>query len=378
MPLLNRVILELNYVIPAKAGIQRLFFIIVFFVCGLKSATGQVADSSILADVLALPFRNLTAVAEAKTFVTSAVRQQLESAGFRAAEAESVQHFLRLHRVRNTGQITSSQATELSRTMDTPWILLGSIDVYSQNDNPEVGFSARLLNSLSGEVIWADSRYVSGADYAGVLGLGEIASTERLASLEVHELIQSLRHWWLKHPEKIHAEANSGHDQASFMIIPFDNTSASETAGQIADNVLLSLLVQRGFRVIEPGTVKEQMMAVGAAVKGGIDLTTLEILQDRFEADYSITGMLSAYQEAAESEDGESPTVQLDIRLLQAETGKLIRAQRLERTGRDYVKIFQFGLIRNPARLLKIVLEEALDSMPCDSLLPLGFIPTEK
>jgi TolB-like protein len=333
-----------------------------------RPAPAQELDSLWLTDLLVLPLRSLSPQAEAKASVTSTVLGELNAAGFHTVDQETVQDILRRYRVRDTGQLSQEQAGNLSRETGVPWILIGSIDVYTDNERPEVGLSLRLLNSLTGRIIWADSRYASGADYAGLLGLGEITSIRQLAGLAAKDLIQSLRREWLGHPEKIHDDGTSGSDQAAIIIIPLENAAAVETAGRIADNMLLTLLAQRGYRVIEPGMVHEQLSVLNLLSRGGVDLKTLKILQERFSADYCLTGMITGYEASSFGESGEVPAVQVDLRLLEADTGKLIWARSLGHTGEDYVKIFRLGLINGPARLLKVTLDELVAALPQETL----------
>jgi hypothetical protein len=339
---------------------------------GFAPVGGQNQDSSALTELLVLPFRNLTPEAGAKNSLMPCVLRELGAAGFQVPNEDSVASFLRRNRVRDTGQITSEQAQQLNRESDLAWILLGSIDVYNTKGTPETGLSMRVLNSLTGAVIWADSRYSSGADYAGLLGLGEITSAEKLAALQIHDLVTSLRGWWSAHPDEIRIPENTQSPKTIMLIIPFSNETSLETAGQVADNILLTLLLQRGYAVIEPGVVNEQLSSLGAASQGGIDLATLKILQARYNADYCITGIVDLYQEVSQSESGETPVVQVSVRMLQADTGKMIWARQVEHSGTDYTKVFKLGAVHDAARLLKISLTELVDTLPPKTFPPPG------
>jgi TolB-like protein len=343
--------------------------VVILLLSALTSAAQDQADTTLVV-LVALPFRNVTSDAEAKTYLMPIVRERLTTAGFGLIEDDLLQDLLRRDRVRDTGQLSQQQAQEISRETGTNWILIGSIDCYRKGDQPEIGLSARLLNSYTGEVVWAATRSATGADHTGLLGLGVITSADRLAELAIDDMIQELREWWMAWFVNAQVIVGKSKAKSSIMVIPLEYTGSLTTAGQMTDNILVSLLMQRGYRVIEPGALNQQLSASGIAPRDGIDLATLKTLQESLDADYCLTGAAESYQETDQFEENDIPTVQVSLRLLKAESGQLIWARQVEHRGDDFVKIFQLGRVYGTSRLMALSLKELVSALPPETLQP--------
>ncbi|HEX7342830.1 MAG TPA: GNA1162 family protein, partial [bacterium] len=216
----------------------------------------SVSDSTALR-VIILPFQNLSQEAQAKDQVMPRIYEKVESLGWYPVSAETVDVALRRYRIRDTGQIGWDHAQKLRSENGSPWILLGSIDLYS-SDLLQVGISARLLNSLTGDLLWADSRFAAEDETPSLLRSRKIKTAEVLMDDVLKWLFISLRQTWLRgrlaHISESPVRTSMS---ARILIIPFDNVSGSLHADQMVNHVALSALFQQGFDVVEPGLVNE-------------------------------------------------------------------------------------------------------------------------
>ncbi len=318
-----------------------------------------------LAQVIVLPFQVLNAEPQVKPLVMPTILHEIQAAGFAPLSGERVDSFLRLHRVRNTSWLDQQEALRLCQEMSTPWILLGTIDVYAEKDPVQVGFSARFINGLSGRIIWTNSGYATGEDYVKILGVGRITSAESLAKLVLQDFFKTLREVWLLYPEQIssYIDKEGTPRKPSFMVLPFENLTSNPAAHRIVNNLFLNALIHRGFPLLDPGVVNEQLLANAHLAEGEIDRQTLDSLTEIFPVDYCLTGAVSLCEMTTLASDLDIPVVGLDVRVLEAATGNIIWARHLEHSGSDYALVFHLGEVRAEPELLKKSVEELTASL---------------
>jgi TolB-like protein len=319
------------------------------------------ADST-AATVAILPFKNLSADVQAKAWVMPAVYDEMGQLGFSPVSADCLDAVLRRHRIRETGQIGWEDAQRLWQGLGARWILLGSIDQFEAKRPIRAGFSMRLLDALTGDVVWADARYATGQDYVHLLGLGAIVQVERLAGLQLQVLLRSLGERLTVNSSTIVSGVQTRDSGRRIFIVPFENTSATSGANLLVDHALVGLLEKRGFNVIEPGLVAEQLRAREVTGVGQIDLQTLKALGEHFVADYCLTGMLSVFVAEVDPDLESAPEIRIEARLLDAESGDLIMADAAQHSGDDYALIFGLGTIHSTGQLVQRCLNELIEN----------------
>jgi TolB-like protein len=109
-------------------------------------------------------FENLTESNEALAYVMPAVTSLMESRGFALLDEKSLDDFLIEGRVRTTSYISGELAQKMGKELNVTAILLGTVYAFSLDSNPQLGLSARLVDSASGEIIWADYASATGED----------------------------------------------------------------------------------------------------------------------------------------------------------------------------------------------------------------------
>ena len=80
--------------------------------------------------------------------------------------------FLLKERIRSTGYISKDIAGKLGEELNVKAIMVGSINSFSIGENPRIGFSARLVDSSDGAILWANHAAATGEDFTTILGLG--------------------------------------------------------------------------------------------------------------------------------------------------------------------------------------------------------------
>jgi hypothetical protein len=337
-----------------------------------------------------LPFRNLSESESARDLVMPMIYREMERIGFAPVPDTLVESILRKYRIRDTGQIDSVDLEHIVESTGAEYVLLGSIDVFEDNMlqgvltlqivSRQVAFSARLLNAKkvvhqhSGEILWANSVSSSSDDQVRILGIKKKQSMEDFAEHEIRQLLGSLMEWvqcrgvQLNTPSGVLSApviaSAAKQSPTSIAIIPFANSTDRRIADQIVYNIFLSALVNKGYRVIEPGMVISQLRLNQVRSPGELDLQTLKTIAESFKVTYCLTGSVlrwctsTRFRDVAEEDETVVPEMQISARLIDPSTGKLVWAKLLERSGDDHFGILGLGVVHSSSKLAKSLMDE--------------------
>lgn len=143
--------------------------------------------------VAILPFINYTDNPEAPERVEVYIRKELARKGIQVVDNREVEDFLARKRIRYTGGITRLNAREMGKTLRADAILVGSVDLFADiGGEVYSGVSLRLVSTVDGSIVWANSLSYSGRDFEGILGLGLITSLDTLTQKVVAGLLEGI------------------------------------------------------------------------------------------------------------------------------------------------------------------------------------------
>jgi len=71
-------------------------------------------------------------------------------------------------------------------------LMLGSVDLLEDGENPQVAMNAQMINCFDGSVVWANSISRTGDDFATFFGIGRVTSLKKLIEITVEELLSNL------------------------------------------------------------------------------------------------------------------------------------------------------------------------------------------
>lgn len=337
------------------------------------TAAAEGAEPSTLA---LLPFENLSGNVESVRMLMPVVERALRDRGYQVVRPERLEPFLVRNRIRDTGRLSRAQSTQLRREFDVGLALVGSVAIFNDStENPQWGLSARVLATDSGAILWARSAGLTGDDFTIALGLGTVTSSAHLAEETVKVLLRDLPRAGealTMPPEGRGLMSHLFGSRASYRsptldsnppkrvaVLPFENLSDRKGAGRIVTDVFVAALVRsRRFDIVEPGTVSEALLAMGAAPYGNIDLETLAALRQLIEADAVILGTVFTYSEGLKRTATTSPEVAFDARMLDAESGRILWLAEQTRNGDDSQIALHFGKIRAVVPLILRVADE--------------------
>lgn len=303
------------------------------------------------AQIALFPFENFTDDKNALEKVMPIVQNQLESKGFRVLDEETLESFLLKERIRSTGYISREMARKLGKELNVEAVLVGSINTLYNGENPRVGFSARLINTLDGSIKWTSHAAATGEDFTWILGLGRVRSIERLTEKMINKLLDSFS---MFPPYK---ERESTYRIA---VMPFKNESKIKGAGMIATYMFVTeLFKSKIFEPLPYGDVRNLIVELRVRSKGELDFKNIGSIAELSGVDGILVGTVEYY---AEEEGTIPPLAIISARLIDARTGRILWYDGYQYRGDDGITIFDWGRLRSAENVahevvLKVVKE---------------------
>jgi len=150
-------------------------------------------------------------------------------------------------------------------------------------------------------------------------------------------------------------------------ILPFENLSKEEGAGDIAGNLFLVKMLHTGaFIIADPGLVEEALSTEGVRLTAHIPLSNLQGLGKKLDIPLILMGSVLEDEMQVLSGvggGGQVPSVSVTVRLLEVSTGRVLWADAQSKRGTDYEKIFGLGRVYSTSRLMEIITEDMVASL---------------
>lgn len=165
--------------------------ILAFLLPGLPGRIFGAEDVVKIKRVAVTPFGTFT-VGDISIDVTCLISDCLIKNEFKVISQDILENFLVKRRIRRTEFLNRPAIREMGAVLKTDVLLLGSVDLFEDGENPQVAMNAQMINCFDGSVVWANSISRTGDDFAIFLGLGRITSLKKLVEITVEELLSNL------------------------------------------------------------------------------------------------------------------------------------------------------------------------------------------
>jgi len=150
-------------------------------------------------------------------------------------------------------------------------------------------------------------------------------------------------------------------------ILPFENLSKEEGAGDIAGNLFLVKMLHTGaFIIADPGLVEEALSTEGVRLTAHIPLSNLQGLGKKLDIPLILMGSVLEDEMQVLSGvggGGQVPSVSVTVRLLEVSTGRVLWADAQSKRGTDDEEIFGLGRFYSTSRLMEIITEDMVASL---------------
>jgi TolB-like protein len=256
------------------------------------------------------------------------------------------------NRVRATGYISKDMARKLGEELNVKAVLVGCINSFYTGENPQIGFSARLIDTLNGDIIWANHASATGEDFTGILGLGRVKTIDKLASNVLDKLLES---FGITPPYK--------EKEATYRIavMPFQNKSKIKDAGMIATYMfIVKLFETKRLEPLSYGDVRSLVVDLRVRGKGEINYKNMKAISESSGVDGILVGTVELYKEG---EGTAPPEAVISARLINARTDRILWYDSYQYRGDEGIFILDWGRIRSAENVACKVVSELVKEM---------------
>ncbi len=320
------------------------------------------------------PLENLAGTAAPLRELRGALEASLARAGLRVVAAETLDAFLTKHRVRYTGGVESGIAKSAGEELGVSAIVLAALEGYAP-DAPRLALTMRAVGAREeAPILWIDGLSRAGDESPGFLGLGLVRSPVVLQEQIFSRLSGSLAAALAGKGPLAGACEGAGRFRPkvryrsallspgrnySVAVVPFRSFAKRRNAGDLlALELLRQQAATQGFRVIEPGVVREVILKHRIVMEGGVSLDQVRTLVGALGADLVIAGDVFELDDA-----GSVPVVSFTASMLDARTGDIVWQASAYARGDEGLRLFGTGIVRTAPALACRVLRTSLDEL---------------
>jgi hypothetical protein len=266
---------------------------------------------------------------------------------------------LREHRVRVVGEIGRAAMEILSAATGARLAIVGSIDIYEPVGSLEVMVSARVVDLLEGRVLTAVSAGRTVQETERAFGVGRAEEIDEIVQLVVTDFVDQVN------PALTGiVRAGQRHHKCNLVaVVPMDDFSRRRHGAKVLENLLMAELVGRDWSIVEPGMIREALLAHQKAARGGVSYEVLRMLREETGACLVITGEVGEFSVTAAGVAASVPRLEYGVRLIDALELRLVDSIDRARDGRDAETVFELGREYSIARLARSSISGMLDEL---------------
>ncbi|HKI87350.1 MAG TPA: hypothetical protein VKA53_11465 [Thermoanaerobaculia bacterium] len=336
-----------------------------FLVTALLAGSPAFAAGGALSVAL-LPVVNQAGDSAAAAAVTQALVRDL-GRSHRVIEGEGLRDELRAMRLRNLDQAPAERIRLLGRKVGAGEILVVSLHQAERRNTPRLTLSARAYAVATGDLIWCGFASKSGLDRRTVLGLGVVDDLDLLASSVVAKVLSTFGQMPSAAAKRRAGSSPLGGNFEPVAIVPFsaETEHGGLNAAETANEALRAVLFRDGFRLLSPNAVSDVLRHRSSLRWGGVSEPVRRALA-RAGARAIITGSIDEF-DIGGGELEPNPHVALYVRMLSADSGRILWMGGLDREGWDRPGLFHFGRIYSRGSLLELLAARLMKRMERDA-----------
>lgn len=286
------------------------------------------------------------------------------AAGHELVDPTELRDALRRGRIRSVDHATADDLRAVAQETGADRVVSVTLHQALRAEPPRVSVSARVWDATSGAMDWAGFEARSGLDGRTVLGLGVVHDPVRVAARVGRELATGLSAGVA--PGNAHRDRPDSLGPVALVpldaVTDHDATNAAETGTEI----VRAVLHRNGVDVAPVGCVAGSLRRQTFYTWGSVTAPARRAVAARCGVRWVLTGTVEAFDVSVSALEPD-PRVGIALRLLDAETGRIVWTGALEREGHDSEVAFRLGRVRTRAglgeRLVKILIRRLLDEV---------------
>lgn len=326
---------------------------------------GSVVPDPKASRVLALfPVQNASGGSAPVRALTEALEAALVAKGVRVVPRRELDEVLARHRLRYTGGVDRATAQALRSDLQVEGVIVPTLEEHSTRGAPRVAIAVRVTDVADRPVVlWADAVARAGEDAPGLLRLGVVESMPELERTVVDAVASAVARFvagrtapdacsagrfeprrWFRAP------VLDDVGRRAIAVLPFRNESGRRGAGEVLVGQFIARLSRSGaFEVLDPGAVREQMLAHRIVLEGGVSIDRAMALLDVLEAELVVSG--DVHELHAGSGPRDPATAEFTAYVLDRDTAEQVWSSTSKATGEDGVFFFGAGRVETTSAL---------------------------
>jgi len=346
------------------SGLDAIILLVFLLLSGCTWTKGSVSEDSPIREekfsIAVLPIENLSGTMAPWKEIRGLFIKQLRARGFHILEEEALEKFMARNRVRYIGGISNALAKAFKNETGAEGVLITSLELYSETNPPKIALSSRLVSTGDNpSILWIEGTGLAGDDSPGILALGLIEDPKALLEKGVGRLAESLREYFDKKSdgERIKSVKRKFQPKVSYRsevldpgrkytvaVVPFLNFSGRRNAGEILElQFIRSLKKFENFDVIEPGILRQELLAMRIIIPEGISLSNTDALFAALNADLILAANVIDYQDY-QGVFG-NPKVDFFVQLIEKKSRSVVWSSVSYNQGDDGVFFFDRGKV---------------------------------
>jgi TolB-like protein len=319
--------------------------------------------------VIVLPFLNLSNWPGLRDEVMLGIRNQLAGAELDLCDPVETGDALRNERLRNTAELSVEGLQTLSTELAAAYVLTGTIHRFACTDEAaEISLAARLIYVPDLTVVWTNSAVYYSGGAVSLFSANIHGDTARVIDAAVRRLLRDFG-FAPRHPRRPiqTIRARHGHQHLKFdcstiALVPLANETTTEFGGEMLSDLLAVALYRRGFHLVDGGRIHETLLSGDDLSRGQSSLLTLQRLHDDLAADLVLTGAVSSLTSSEGVRFGDIPTIALELRLIDPQSGLVVWSRNYHRSGDDTEGLFGTGKAESAAMMARDMTHDVVNS----------------
>lgn len=304
--------------------------------------------------------------------------RRLKEKGLHLIDAQVTERVITDHRIRYTSGLNPDTALTFKTQAKADAVLVAMLERYNEGPPPSIALNARLISTArQPRILWIDSIGMAGNDAPGLLDLGLIEDPALLMRRALSRLSGSLGDSMAgnNRPASQKQASSRFRPQMAFhtmsidpgrtyrvAVVPFFNLSERQRAGDFVALMFAGALNGfKNFTIIEPGTLRQQLLDLRIIMPSGISLANADLVFDRLDADLILNGEVLDYQDTQTA--GGSPRVDFSAQFIERKSREVVWTVKSQNTGDDGVLIFGMGKANTAHELARRMVARAVEGL---------------
>ncbi len=287
----------------------------------------------------------------------------LRARGVEVVAGDAVRRALAARRIRYTGGLDRESAAAVRDGLGVEAVFIPTVLLDDPAYPPRLAVDGRLVSAADPPaILWEDGVARGGADYPGWFSQGIVSSIGALQGQVLSDLAGSLSEWLdgkgaprpgcdaIRPRIAYRSRKLDVAGLRTVAVLPFVNQTTRRNAGEAFELQVLRELVATGqFKVVEPGNVRERMLAGRIIVEGGASLDAARVMGEALGADVLLAGFVRDFQDPP-AQSG-PPQVELGVQAIDGRTGDVLWWSSSRSRGDDGVFFWGIGRVSTAAEL---------------------------